>query len=99
MVKSVEPVGEKTVWGGENSGWERKGKVSGEEVLESSGDEDEGLRLEKGGLEDSEGAVLDDVGLKDSGAALEEVGLNDSGVSHGLNRTDGIRSCWSRTPF
>ena len=67
--------------------------------MESSGEEEEGLRLEYVGLEDSEGAMLEDVGLKDSGAALEEVGLNDSGVSHGRNKADGIKRCPSNTPL
>ena len=51
--------------------------------------EEEGLRLE-GGLEVSEGALLEEEGLMDSAGPLEEVGLKDSGVSQGLNKEEGM---------
>ena len=58
---------------------------SGDDGREESGDE------ELGGLEDSEGATLDEVGLKDSAGSLEEVGLRDSGVSQGRKSDEGMR--------
>ena len=48
----------------------------------------------EGGLEVSDGARLEEVGLSDSAGTLEEVGLRDSGVSQGRNKEDGIRN-WS----
>ena len=56
-------------------------------------EEELGLMWE-GGLEVSDGARLDEVGLRDSGGTLEDVGLRDSGVSQGRKREDGIRN-WS----
>ena len=57
------------------------------ELGTSSGDEGR----EEVGLEVSEGARLEEVGLKDSGGTFEDVGLRDSGVSQGRNKDEGIR--------
>lgn len=80
------PLEPKTDWLGEIS----EDVSAGEEVAEES---EEGLMCE-GGLEVSEGARWEEVGLRDSAGPLEDVGLRDSGVSQGRNKEDGIRN-WS----
>ena len=80
------PFEPKTDWLGEIS----EDDSAGEEFAEES---ECGLMCE-GGLEVSDGARLEEVGLRDSVGTLEDVGLRDSGVSHGRNREDGIRN-WS----
>ena len=78
------PLEPKTDWLGEIS----EDDSAGEELAEES---EEGLICE-GGLEVSDGARLDELGLRDSAGTLEDVGLRDSGVSQGRNKEDGIRN-------
>ena len=80
------PLEPKTDWLGEIS----EDDSAGEELAEES-EEGQGLICE-GGLEVSDGARLEEVGLRDSAGTLEDVGLRDSGVSQGRNKEHGIRN-------
>ena len=75
-----------TAWLGEISELDSAGEEEVEESVEELG------LIWEGGLEVSEGARLEEVGLRDSGGTLEEVGLRDSGVSQGRNKEEGIRN-------
>ena len=67
------------------------GEISEDDSAGEEEESEEGLICE-GGLEVSDGARLEEVGLRDSAGTLEDVGLRDSGVSQGRNKEDGIRN-------